>query len=85
MRHLFFNLSACADLRTVSFNAFFPNDSATNAHIDVQADHYKIVREIGAAGAVLLKNTNSALPLKKPRSVALIGTLCPTSTDSDFC
>ncbi|OJT07008.1 hypothetical protein TRAPUB_2138 [Trametes pubescens] len=57
----------------VSFNAFFPNDPATNGHIDVQSDHYKIVREIGAAGSVLLKNTNSALPLKKPRSVALIG------------
>ncbi|KAL1938113.1 hypothetical protein VTO73DRAFT_11942 [Trametes versicolor] len=57
----------------VSFNAFFMNDPATNAHIDVQADHYKIVREIGAAGSILLKNTDSALPLKKPRSIALIG------------
>ncbi|EIW56948.1 beta-glucosidase [Trametes versicolor FP-101664 SS1] len=57
----------------VSFNAFFMNDPATNAHVDVQADHYKIVREIGAAGSVLLKNTDSALPLKKPRSIALIG------------
>lgn len=60
----------------MSFNAFFPNDPATNGHVDVQADHYKIVREIGSAGSVLLKNTGSALPLKKPRSVALIGTLC---------
>ncbi|EIW57101.1 uncharacterized protein TRAVEDRAFT_65850 [Trametes versicolor FP-101664 SS1] len=61
------------DYPEVSFNAFFPNDPATNGHVDVQADHYKIVREIGAAGSVLLKNTGSALPLKKPRSVALIG------------
>lgn len=44
-----------------------------NLHIDVQADHYKIVREIGAQGAVLLKNTNGVLPLKAPRSVLVVG------------
>lgn len=56
----------------VNFNAFFPLDEATNEHVDVQDDHYKIVREIGAAGAVLLKN-NGALPLNKPRSVVIVG------------
>jgi beta-glucosidase len=29
----------------------------------VQADHYKLIRQIGQASAVLLKNTNGALPL----------------------
>jgi beta-glucosidase len=29
----------------------------------VQADHYKLIREIGAASTVLLKNTDGALPL----------------------
>jgi len=57
----------------VNFNAFFPQDQATNEHVDVQADHYKIVRKIGAASSVLLKNTGNALPLKKPRSLAVIG------------
>ncbi|KAI0364024.1 glycoside hydrolase [Pilatotrama ljubarskyi] len=57
----------------VSFNAFAMNDPATNAHVDVQDDHYKVVREIGAAGTVLLKNVGGALPLKKPRSIAVIG------------
>ncbi|KAI0351205.1 glycoside hydrolase [Trametes cingulata] len=57
----------------VSFNAFAMNDPATNAHVDVQEDHYKVVREIGAAGTVLLKNVGGALPLKKPRSIAVIG------------
>ncbi|KAI0640926.1 glycoside hydrolase superfamily [Trametes meyenii] len=57
----------------VSFNAFFPNDPQTNKHVDVQADHYKVVREIGAAGTVLLKNVGDALPLRKPRSIAIIG------------
>ncbi|KAI0324819.1 glycoside hydrolase [Cubamyces sp. BRFM 1775] len=57
----------------VSFNAFDMTDPATNAHVDVQADHYKVVREIGAAGTVLLKNVGAALPLKKPKSIAVIG------------
>lgn len=34
----------------------------------------RLIREIGAAGTVLLKNTNGALPLKKPKSLAIIGT-----------
>ncbi|KAI0742388.1 glycosyl hydrolase family 3 N terminal domain-containing protein [Daedaleopsis nitida] len=56
----------------VSFNAFFPHDPATNSHVDVQDDHFKVVRQIGAAGTVLLKN-NGVLPLSSPRSIALIG------------
>ena len=42
-------------------------------HINVQADHYKIVREVGAAGTVLLKNVAGALPLKAPQSIVIIG------------
>ena len=38
------------------------------------------IREMGAASTVLLKNTNSALPLKKPVSMAVIGTQFP-----DWC
>ncbi|KAH9921655.1 beta-glucosidase [Fomitopsis serialis] len=57
----------------VSFNAFNPYDTVHNLNVDVQADHYKIVREIGAEGAVLLKNTNNALPLAAPRSILVVG------------
>ena len=56
----------------MNFNAWLQNDPATNAHVDVQGDHFKIVRQIGAAGAVLLKNTGS-LPLMKPRSLIVVG------------
>ena len=44
-----------------------------NKHVDVQADHKNLIRQIGAASTVLLKNKNSALPLKKPRTLALVG------------
>ena len=58
----------------VNFNSFNQTDSETNEHVDVQADHYKVVREIGAAATVLLKNVAGALPLRAPKSVAIIGT-----------
>ncbi|KAG6902651.1 hypothetical protein C0995_013776 [Termitomyces sp. Mi166 len=57
----------------VNFNANNPGDITTNEHIDVQDDHFKIVREIGAASTVLLKNENGALPLKRPRSIFMAG------------
>ena len=57
-----------------NFNAFSPDDDATNEHIDVQANHDTLVRELGAASAVLLKNERGALPLgKRDRTIALIG------------
>ena len=34
-----------------------------NEHVDVRADHGNLIRQIGAASTVLLKNTNNALPL----------------------
>ncbi|KAJ8587371.1 glycoside hydrolase family 3 protein [Rhizopogon salebrosus TDB-379] len=56
-----------------NFNAFNQSDEVNNKHVNVQADHYKLVREIGAAGTVLLKNDNGTLPLNKPRNLVLIG------------
>lgn len=56
----------------MSFNAFNLYDPF-NKHVDVEGEHYKLVREIGRAGAVLLKNTDAALPLKAPRNLVLVG------------
>ncbi|KAH9916602.1 glycoside hydrolase superfamily [Epithele typhae] len=61
------------DYPEVSFNAFHMTDEATNAHVDVQEDHFKVIRQIGAAGTIMLKNVGGALPLKKPKSIAIIG------------
>ncbi|TLD20875.1 hypothetical protein E2P81_ATG08539 [Venturia nashicola] len=40
---------------------------------DVQADHKEIARAVARDGIVLLKNENGALPLKKPKSLAIVG------------
>jgi hypothetical protein len=44
-----------------------------NFHVDVRGDHATLIREIGAKSTVLLKNTNNALPLNKPKFLAVIG------------
>ena len=45
-----------------------------NEHVDVRADHFQIIREVGRASIVLLKNVNNALPLKgTERQVGLFG------------
>ncbi|KAL5338041.1 beta-glucosidase [Aspergillus crustosus] len=40
---------------------------------DVRANHGALIRKHGAAGTVLLKNTNNTLPLTNPRVVAVFG------------
>lgn len=49
--------------------------SHTQQHppVDVQADHAQLIREIGAAGTVLVKNVNRTLPLKTPRFLCIYG------------
>lgn len=56
----------------VNFDAFNPN-GPLNEHINVQEGHAEIVRKVGAASTILLKNENGTLPLRKPKSIALIG------------
>ena len=41
--------------------------------VDVQADHAALIRTIGAAGTVLVKNVNNTLPLRRPRFLCVYG------------
>ncbi|THZ08588.1 putative beta-glucosidase [Aureobasidium pullulans] len=43
------------------------------ANVDVRANHADLIRKLGSAGTILLKNTNNALPLNKPRNIAVFG------------
>ncbi|KAG7008767.1 beta-glucosidase 1 [Physcia stellaris] len=45
-----------------------------NEHVDVRAEHGNLIRQIGSASTVLLKNTNNALPLAgKEKLTAVFG------------
>jgi beta-glucosidase len=66
---------ATADLNTFSprstwFEQFVLNGTANR---DVRADHDVVIRKLGAASAVLLKNVNGTLPLAAPKSIAVFG------------
>jgi beta-glucosidase len=43
------------------------------SNVDVRDDHKKLIRELGAAGIVLLKNVNNTLPLKAPKNIGVYG------------
>ena len=68
----------------------FPSFTAERfADFDVQADHAKIVRQVGAASIVLLKNKDGALPLKSPKRIVAIGNvhfrLVSSAIDNGLC
>jgi beta-glucosidase len=50
-----------------------PEAQATNAYVDVRANHSRLIRTNGAKSLALLKNTNNALPLFKPRVMSIFG------------
>ncbi|PPQ69063.1 hypothetical protein CVT25_004239, partial [Psilocybe cyanescens] len=56
----------------VNFNAWNLN-APVNTHVNVQADHKNVIRDIAAASTVLLKNAGSVLPLKAPKTIGIIG------------
>ncbi|KAI9646460.1 beta-glucosidase [Ciborinia camelliae] len=63
------------NLSTYGFQHPLPGEDFTqiNEHVNVQDNHATLIREIGAKSTVLLKNTKGALPLKSPKSIAIIG------------
>lgn len=54
-----------------------PEVASTTEYRDVRAEHAALIREIGAASLVLLKNNNTAagqgLPLNRPRTISVFG------------
>lgn len=53
--------------------------------VDVRNDeHVKLIRELGAAGSVLLKNTNGALPFKQPKNIGVFGNDAADFTNGQY-
>jgi beta-glucosidase len=66
---------SCADL-----NMLYPKSGYTydfnltgTRDRDVRANHAEVIRALGSQSAVLLKNVNGALPLKKPKNIGVFG------------
>lgn len=68
----FFLVGQDQDYPAVNIDAFNIN-GPLNEHINVQDNHAEIIRKVGAASTILLKNENGTLPLRKPKSIAMIG------------
>ena len=64
-----------ADLNTFSPRSTWLRDWNLTGEVsrDVRGNHGSLIRKHGAASTVLLKNENSALPLKAPKSIAIFG------------
>lgn len=52
--------------------------------VDVRGNHSTLVRELGAAGTVLLKNVNNALPLKAPKTIGIFGNSAGDLTNGPY-
>jgi beta-glucosidase len=52
-------------------------DPSTPVSTDVRGDHASLIRKLGAAGTVLLKNTDNYVPLTKPMNVGVFGNGAP--------
>ncbi|KAI9640088.1 hypothetical protein NHQ30_011490 [Ciborinia camelliae] len=58
--------------------------SMGTADVDVRGNHSWLVRELGAAGMVLLKNTNNALPLNAPKRIGIFGNAAGDLTNGPY-
>jgi beta-glucosidase len=53
--------------------------------VDVRKEeHVKLIRDLGAAGTVLLKNTNGALPLQQPKRIGVFGNDAADVTNGQY-
>ncbi|KAF8486551.1 glycoside hydrolase superfamily [Gautieria morchelliformis] len=75
----FFKMGQDAGYPAVNFDYnsedTFMHGMLVNEHVNVQSNHGQLIREIGGASTILLKNTNGALPLNinNIKRIAILG------------
>lgn len=55
-----------------------------SSDVDVRENHGQLIRELGAAGSVLLKNINKTLPLKAPKTIGVFGNDAGDITNGEY-
>ncbi|KAL2873593.1 hypothetical protein SGCOL_011228 [Colletotrichum sp. CLE4] len=68
-------------LQVAKDGGFIPDNFIFTHGRDVRGDHAKLIREMGSAGTVLLKNTNFTLPLTNPKIIGVFGNDAGEMTD----
>ncbi|TVY54109.1 putative beta-glucosidase G [Lachnellula cervina] len=79
------------DPSTGDLNDFLPKSTWVTDFVlngtrsrDVRGDHAQLIRKMGSASTVLLKNINNALPLKAPKSIAVFGNDAAEDTQGHY-
>ncbi|EXJ83990.1 beta-glucosidase [Capronia epimyces CBS 606.96] len=54
------------------------------SNVDVRDHHAQLIRQLGAAGTVLLKNTNNILPLQAPKTIGVFGNDAGDLVDGEY-
>ncbi|KAI1608280.1 beta-glucosidase [Exophiala viscosa] len=54
------------------------------ANVDVRDEHQQLIRALGAAGTVLLKNVNNTLPLSAPKTIGIFGNDAGDLVDGEY-
>ena len=76
---------SCADLNGLYPQKYtFQFDLTGTRNRDVRDNHAALIRALGAQSAVLLKNVNSALPLKAPKNIGVFGNDAADSIDGQY-
>ncbi|KAG9517670.1 glycoside hydrolase family 3 protein, partial [Aureobasidium melanogenum] len=61
------------DINILGIKPYLDTFEYGEANVDVRGNHADLIRKLGSAGTILLKNTNNALPLNKPKNIAVFG------------